>query len=47
MAAFELLLDGDAWMIYYNTKTGGLHWDFVSRPNPTISTSNLRVFEER
>ncbi|KAF8640729.1 hypothetical protein AX17_000381 [Amanita inopinata Kibby_2008] len=26
--AFETLLDGDRWMIYRNTLTGVLHWDF-------------------
>ncbi|KAF9648628.1 polysaccharide lyase family 8 protein [Thelephora ganbajun] len=26
--AFELLVGGDAWIIYRNTKTGVLHWDF-------------------
>ena len=35
-SAFEVLVDGDAWIIYRNTKTGVLHWDFVSRSNPTI-----------
>ena len=28
--AFESLLDADRWMIYRNTKTGVVHWDFVS-----------------
>jgi hypothetical protein len=27
---FATLFDGDKWMIYYNTLTGVLHWDFVS-----------------
>ncbi|KAK7064199.1 polysaccharide lyase family 8 protein, partial [Favolaschia claudopus] len=27
-AAFGTLFDGDAWMIYKNTLTGVLHWDF-------------------
>ncbi|ESK88903.1 polysaccharide lyase family 8 protein [Moniliophthora roreri MCA 2997] len=26
--ALETLFDGDAWMIYRNTQTGTLHWDF-------------------
>nr|VWO96784.1 Hyaluronate lyase (EC (Hyaluronidase) (HYase) [Ganoderma boninense] len=26
--AFESLLDADRWMIYRNTKTGVVHWDF-------------------
>jgi hypothetical protein len=29
-AAFEILIDGDQWMIYRNVKTNVLHWDFVS-----------------
>jgi hypothetical protein len=28
--AFATLIDGDQWMIYQNTLTGVLHWDFVS-----------------
>ncbi|KAF5375227.1 hypothetical protein D9758_000251 [Tetrapyrgos nigripes] len=24
----EVLFDGDAWMVFYNTVTGVLHWDF-------------------
>lgn len=31
MEAFASLIDGDQWMIYRNTKTGVLHWDFVSK----------------
>ncbi|KAG6911939.1 hypothetical protein DXG01_000187 [Tephrocybe rancida] len=27
-AAFETLFDGDRWMIYQNSETGTLHWDF-------------------
>ena len=27
--AMEKLFDGDSWMIYRNTATGILHWDFV------------------
>ncbi|KAG7099076.1 hypothetical protein E1B28_000951 [Marasmius oreades] len=27
-SAMELLVDGDSWMIYRNTQTGTLHWDF-------------------
>ncbi|PFH54509.1 polysaccharide lyase family 8 protein [Amanita thiersii Skay4041] len=27
-AAFETLFDGDRWMIYLNSLTGVLHWDF-------------------
>ena len=34
--AFEVLVGGDAWIIYRNTKTGVLHWDFVSRPSAMI-----------
>lgn len=29
--AFNVLFDGDRWMIFRNTITGVLHWDFVSK----------------
>ena len=45
--AFEVLIQGDAWMIYRNTKTGLLHWDFVSRPSATVLYSSLTTREER
>jgi hypothetical protein len=35
--AIETLIDGDRWMIYRNTNTKVLHWDFVR-----ISLSNLQ-----
>jgi hypothetical protein len=28
--AFNTLFEGDHWMIFRNTLTGVLHWDFVS-----------------
>ena len=28
--AFATLIEGDRWMIFRNTLTGVLHWDFVS-----------------
>ena len=28
--AFAVLFDGDQWMIFRNSLTGVLHWDFVS-----------------
>ncbi|KAF9270093.1 polysaccharide lyase family 8 protein [Marasmius fiardii PR-910] len=31
-SAMELLFDGDSWMIYRNTQTGTLHWDFSTLP---------------
>lgn len=27
--AFSTLINADQWMIYQNTVTGVLHWDFV------------------
>jgi hypothetical protein len=30
VAAFSSLFDGNKWMIFYNTVTGVLHWDYVS-----------------
>jgi len=27
--AFESLMNASQWMIYQNTQTGVLHWDFV------------------
>jgi len=45
-SAFEVLVAGDAWIIYHNTKTGVSHWDFVSRPNPTILSPTLTTPEE-
>ena len=44
--AFEVLVGGDAWMIYRNTKTGVLHWDFVSHSNATILSPDLIAREE-
>ena len=44
--AFEVLIDGDAWIIYRNAKTGVLHWDFVSRSNCTILFPILTTPEE-
>ncbi|KAJ7788461.1 polysaccharide lyase family 8 protein [Mycena olivaceomarginata] len=38
--AFATLFDGDAWMIYANTLTGVLHWDFVSL-NGWCSTGSI------
>ena len=35
-AALEVLVNGDAWIIYRNTKTGVLHWDFVSISDTAI-----------
>ena len=35
-AALEVLIDGNAWIIYRNTKTGVLHWDFVSISDTAI-----------
>ena len=46
-ATFEVLVDGNSWMIYRNTKTGVLHWDFVSHPNTTILFRTLTTLEER
>lgn len=34
--AFENLLDADQWMMFRNTKTGVVHWDFVSTLWPLI-----------
>lgn len=45
-SAFEVLVDGDAWIIYRNTKTGVLHWDFVSDPNPVILFPTLTTPKE-
>ena len=28
--AFNILIEGSQWMIFRNTETGVLHWDFVS-----------------
>ncbi|KAF8528209.1 polysaccharide lyase family 8 protein [Hysterangium stoloniferum] len=36
-AAFESLVDASRWMIYENTGTGVLHWDFVRLPRRFIS----------
>jgi len=47
MGAFEVLVGGDAWIIYYNTKTGVLHWDFVSLQNIRILFRTLTTREER
>ena len=44
--AFEVLVDGDAWIIYRNTKTGVLHWDFVSHSNATVLSPSLTIREE-
>lgn len=38
--AFENLLDADQWMMYRNTKTGVVHWDFVS----TLWPLRLAIF---
>lgn len=46
-SAFEVLIGGDAWIIYRNTKTGVLHWDFVSHSGPTIMFHTLTASEER
>jgi hypothetical protein len=32
--AFATLIDGDQWMIFRNTETGVLHWDFVRLYSP-------------
>ena len=40
-AAFETLMDGDQWMIFKNTKTDVLHWDFsVIQRMLTFDTSD-------
>ena len=45
-SAFEVLVEGDAWIIYRNTMTGVLHWDFVSPPSPVILFPTLTAPKE-
>lgn len=35
--ALATLFKGDLWMIFLNTITGTLHWDFVRKFNPTLT----------
>ncbi|KIJ43946.1 polysaccharide lyase family 8 protein [Sphaerobolus stellatus SS14] len=53
-AAFETLMNGSAWMIYENTKTKTLHWDFsaegrfISFPvvdNQATASININISE--
>jgi len=41
--AFATLFSGNKWMIYWNTLTGVLHWDFVSDITRRGSNSNLII----
>jgi hypothetical protein len=41
-SALALLFDGDEWMIYRNTITGVLHWDFVSISNIQFGSYSIR-----
>ena len=42
-SALALLFEGDHWMIFRNTVTGVLHWDFVStsQSHLTLTQSGL------
>ncbi|KAL0579357.1 hypothetical protein V5O48_002633 [Marasmius crinis-equi] len=46
-SAMETLFDGDLWMIYRNTRTGTLHWDFVRQvpefPSTTRATASINL----
>jgi hypothetical protein len=39
---FATLTDGDSWMIFRNSLTGVLHWDFVSNASTCLSASDQR-----
>jgi hypothetical protein len=44
---FATLIEGDRWMIYRNSLTGVLHWDFASfPPRPLLPRCFLTQFIE-